>query len=295
MTKKPQVTIGVPLHNGANHLQKCLECLRTQTYNNIKVIIFENHSTDDSLKISQSFVDIDDRFSICPSETFLNAAGNFRRAIQKCSTESEYFLLRAHDDITNSEYIQILVGALEQDTEKTLAVGRVFYVENQTKRQARMREEILDEGYYTTKWRLICSVTFPASWYYGLYRSQSSAANILLDSQDNFPSLWGFDRLAIMRFLAQGFVTYRKDAIFYATLGSNSGNNYMAKTPMDKISHRMAYARMLYHCNYSTRPKSFLHNLSYSVLCIRAARRHTFYKTRDIIKELFKETFAKAG
>jgi len=293
MTTKPLVTIGVPVHNGANHLHKCLECLRTQTFANIKVIIFENHSTDDSLKISQSFVDSDDRFNIRPSEAFLNAADNFRRAILQCSGEGKYFLLRAHDDFTNPEYIQVLVDALEHDDQKNLAVGHVYYVENGAKRPARMNEWILAEGYYTSMWRFICSVTFPASWYYGLYRCQSSAADILLDSQDNFPSLWGFDRLAIMRFLTQDYVTFRPDAIFYAILGSASGSTYAAKTAMEKIRHRIVYARMLYRCEYSRRPKSFLHNLNYSALCFRAARRHTFYKTRDIVKELFIEIFSK--
>ena len=112
LIQQPTVTIGVPVHNGAKLLHNCLESLRTQTFTNFNVIIFENRSTDTSLEIAQSFVDIDDRFSICPSDTFLDCADNFRRAIQKCSTDSEYFLLRAHDDITNPEYIQVLVDAL---------------------------------------------------------------------------------------------------------------------------------------------------------------------------------------
>jgi len=165
----------------------------------------------------------------------LNAAGNFRRTILKYSGEGEYFALRAHDDFTNPEYIQVLVNALEYDNQKNLAVGHVYYVENRIKRPARINEWILDEGYYTSRWRLISSVTFPASWYYGLYRSQSSAADILLDSQDNFPSLWGYDRLAIMRFLTQDYVTYWPDAIFYAILGSASGSTYQAKTAMENI------------------------------------------------------------
>ena len=161
-------------------------------------------------------------------------------------------------------------------------------------KQERLKEWVVNKGYYTSCWRCICSVTFPASWYYGLYRGKP-AAEILIDSLDNFPSLWAGDRLAVMRLLTQGYIAYRPEAVFYLTPGSASASNYMAKTAKEKIRHRMIYARMLYYCKYSRRPKSLLHNLNYSALCFRTARKHTFYRTSDILKTFFREKFIKSG
>ena len=78
MNHQPSVTIASPVHNGAGLLEKFWECLRTQTIPNFKVIIFENHSTGDSLEITQRFVDRDGRFSIYPSEIFLDSARSHR-------------------------------------------------------------------------------------------------------------------------------------------------------------------------------------------------------------------------
>ena len=57
-----QVTVGVPVYNGADFLDKSLACLRDQTYRDIEVLIFDNCSEDATGEIAQSFCAADPRF-----------------------------------------------------------------------------------------------------------------------------------------------------------------------------------------------------------------------------------------
>ena len=62
-TMQPAVSVGVPVYNGARFLQDCLECLRSQTFSDIEVLIFDNASTDGTEAIARDFVARDPRFS----------------------------------------------------------------------------------------------------------------------------------------------------------------------------------------------------------------------------------------
>ena len=146
MISNPVVTVGVPVHNGGLHLHACLECLWTQTFEDIQVVIFENCSTDCTLEIANEYVEKDRRFSIKPSEELLPAADNFRRAIEYCSLQSEFFLLRAHDDTSDSEFIQFLWNSLQKNRKKELAVPSICYV-----RDGKFFDHTIDENILNIK------------------------------------------------------------------------------------------------------------------------------------------------
>lgn len=52
-----KVTIIVPVYNVASYLNKCLDSILNQTYNNIEIIAIDDGSTDDSYKILKKYQD----------------------------------------------------------------------------------------------------------------------------------------------------------------------------------------------------------------------------------------------
>lgn len=58
-TKKtiPLVTVVIPTKNSAQNLHKCLSAIKNQTYPNIEIIVVDNHSEDDTVKIARKFTD----------------------------------------------------------------------------------------------------------------------------------------------------------------------------------------------------------------------------------------------
>jgi glycosyltransferase involved in cell wall biosynthesis len=53
----PLVSVIVPTKNSAKHFENCLLSVKNQTYPNIEIIVVDNHSTDDTIKIAQRFTD----------------------------------------------------------------------------------------------------------------------------------------------------------------------------------------------------------------------------------------------
>ena len=54
----PLVSVIVPTKNSAQNLKNCLLSLKNQTYSNIEIIVIDNHSTDDTVKIAKQFTNL---------------------------------------------------------------------------------------------------------------------------------------------------------------------------------------------------------------------------------------------
>ena len=46
-----KISVVIPCYNGAAFLEKCVECVKNQTYDNIEIIIVDDLSTDNSKKV----------------------------------------------------------------------------------------------------------------------------------------------------------------------------------------------------------------------------------------------------
>jgi len=62
----PLVSIGIPVHNGAEHLSEAVESVLQQNYRRVEVIICDNASDDGTEQIAQSYAHRDERV-VCAS------------------------------------------------------------------------------------------------------------------------------------------------------------------------------------------------------------------------------------
>ncbi|GAB7141070.1 hypothetical protein RsTz2092_10310 [Deferribacterales bacterium RsTz2092] len=58
------ISVIVPVHNASIYLRKCLDSLVNQTFDKIEIIIINNGSTDDSLKIIKEYEEHDSRIKV---------------------------------------------------------------------------------------------------------------------------------------------------------------------------------------------------------------------------------------
>jgi glycosyltransferase involved in cell wall biosynthesis len=56
--KQPLVSVIIPTLNSQSYLLSCLESIKTQTYPNIEIIVVDNYSSDNTLKIAREYADI---------------------------------------------------------------------------------------------------------------------------------------------------------------------------------------------------------------------------------------------
>lgn len=90
------ITIFLPVYNGANYIQQAIDSVLAQTYTNWKFLIVDNCSTDNTADICKPYL-ADPRFSYVLNETNLGVHGNFHKALSLCDTT--YFAYLSHDDI----------------------------------------------------------------------------------------------------------------------------------------------------------------------------------------------------
>ena len=90
MKKKDLVSIVINCYNGEKYLNKTLNSVLSQTYNNFEVIFFDNCSTDKSPKIFKSFNDI--RFKYFKTNKKISLYKSRNLALRKCKGNFITFL-----------------------------------------------------------------------------------------------------------------------------------------------------------------------------------------------------------
>jgi glycosyltransferase involved in cell wall biosynthesis len=122
----PQVSIGMPVYNGAKFIREALDSLLAQTFTDFELIISDNASTDETEKICREYAAKDDRIRYVKQVANLGAVANFQFVLYEAL--GEYFMWAAADDIWADNWIKELEAAITQDC---LAVrGGIIFFDN---------------------------------------------------------------------------------------------------------------------------------------------------------------------
>lgn len=103
----PLVSIALCTYNGEKFLQQQLDSLACQNYNNLEIIIVDDHSSDSTFDILKKFQKSKENVKIFQNEANLGFVKNFEKAISLCS--GDYVALCDQDDVWFPEKISKLV------------------------------------------------------------------------------------------------------------------------------------------------------------------------------------------
>lgn len=109
--RAPRVVALVPAWNAAVFVQDTLEALRTQSYENLRVLVSVDLSSDATADICTAFCAADPRFHVIRQARRLGFVGNTRALLN--AAEGDYCFWAWHDDIVLPDYVSRLVAALE--------------------------------------------------------------------------------------------------------------------------------------------------------------------------------------
>ena len=113
MELKPLVSIGMPLYNSEDRIEKVLKFFLSQSYKNIEIIISDNLSTDKTSKIIKNNFLQNHRIKFFQQKINIGATRNFNFVLDK--SNGKYFMWASYDDEWNSDYIKNGVEKLEKD------------------------------------------------------------------------------------------------------------------------------------------------------------------------------------
>jgi glycosyltransferase involved in cell wall biosynthesis len=110
----PLVSILTPVHNGEKLISKAIESVLSQTYLNWNYTIIENYSTDNTLKIAQSYAKADPRIKVIQTDQLLPIIDNHNFTMRQISVESKYCKVLHSDDLLFPECIELMVEVAEK-------------------------------------------------------------------------------------------------------------------------------------------------------------------------------------
>lgn len=126
-TRKPRVSIGMPVFNGSRYLALALDAILAQTYTDFELVICDNASTDATADICRSYAARDQRVRYHRNARNLGAAANFNRCFELAV--GEYFKWAAHDDLLAAEFVRKAVLALDEHPDAVLCQSLVEMID----------------------------------------------------------------------------------------------------------------------------------------------------------------------
>jgi glycosyltransferase involved in cell wall biosynthesis len=123
----PRVSIGLPVYNGENYVERAIESVFAQTFGDFELLISDNGSTDRTAEICASAAARDVRVRHIRYEENRGATWNFNSVVAEAT--GEYFCWLAHDDMWAPEYLRRCVDGLEADPEVILCFSDVLVVD----------------------------------------------------------------------------------------------------------------------------------------------------------------------
>lgn len=127
MTISPRVTVGIPTHNGQRTIARALESLAAQTFQDFRVVISENASTDHTASYIQNSLPKFQDIQVIRQKETLSATENFLRLLNGTSTE--FFVWLADDDWWEPTFLEKCIKELDTNPPVVTAFTdfRVYY------------------------------------------------------------------------------------------------------------------------------------------------------------------------
>jgi glycosyltransferase involved in cell wall biosynthesis len=169
-SRYPLVSVGLPVYNGAEHLQLAIDSILKQSYKNIELIVCDNASTDETARIAERSASQDKRVKFIKNDRNIGIFNNFGRVLRESS--GEYFMWAAYDDLHSHDFINECLKNLFANPNAVLCQTRVAVcLENpdqiiyQVSLNSFNDKSSVEERYKETLYN------FPAVAIYGLYKS----------------------------------------------------------------------------------------------------------------------------
>ena len=106
-SKKPLVSVIVPVYNVEGYLDECLNSIKQQTYKHLEIIVVEDCSTDSSMTVLQAHL-ADTRFKLIPHEKNRGISAARNTGIEAAT--GDYLMFVDSDDIIDTRLIAACVN-----------------------------------------------------------------------------------------------------------------------------------------------------------------------------------------
>ncbi len=108
----PSVCIMIPTYNQANYIIKAVESALAQDYENIKVVVADDNSTDNTARLLQPYI-LTNAVQYRTNEINLGRVANYRKCLNAYTTADWVINLDGDDNFTNPQFISQAIRAIQ--------------------------------------------------------------------------------------------------------------------------------------------------------------------------------------
>lgn len=235
-----RLTVAIPVYNGEETLEECLNTILTQTYEDFVVKIYDNNSTDRTADIVSDIAKTDERVQYFCNLENIGAGQNFLNSLS--AVDTEFFVWRADDDLSSKNYFQVLVELLENSPGFALAVGHT-----ESQRLSKITKQYPYVG-LNGELHLVDIIrkmilSSPA-WIYGIWRTEQ-LQNYYLNTWKNYPIIWANDHLVILNTILNKSIAGDNSATFIKRVCVKNGGSVK---PTDEERFDILFPMFLDYC-----------------------------------------------
>jgi glycosyltransferase involved in cell wall biosynthesis len=116
------IDVVIPNYNHAQYLRDCVESILTQDVEDLRLLIIDNASTDNSVEVANELAAKDPRIEIIARKKNLGPHASFNEGVDWA--KSKYFALVCADDFLTPGSLKRALSVLEQDANIAFAIGK---------------------------------------------------------------------------------------------------------------------------------------------------------------------------
>ena len=160
------ISIILPVFNGSNHIEKCLNSIKLQVYKNYEVIIIDNNSNDNSYELINKFIDLNKNIKINLSKNNINIGfiGNINLGLSKVSRNAKYIYIICVDDWIEANFLDNAISILDENHDCSMLCSATKLVKEGE--PTKLIGNIMHPGIYNGTY--ISKMWFLYTFFYGL-------------------------------------------------------------------------------------------------------------------------------
>ncbi len=214
----PLVTVGIPTYNRPEGLKRTLDCISSQSYGNLEILVSDNCSTNPEVRpVLSMFSEKDKRVSYFIQPRNLSIVPNFQFLLDKA--KGEYFMWAADDDFWDPDFIETCLKGMHEREDVAVCISDLKFISEHREVKASKLNRSFDQQAITRRsFSFVKSTADNRYFFCGLYRTS-------LARSTPFPNRWGGDQLFLYEMLTKGKLLYLpgQSSIYYYRGGSSKG------------------------------------------------------------------------
>ena len=149
MTTKPKISVIIPVYNVEKWLNKCVDSILAQSYENFEVILVNDGSTDKSGDICDQYLKEDNRVKVFHNK---NKGLSYSRNFGVKNSNGKYVMFVDSDDfLSEKNAYQEMVNILEKNKAELITGKALYFYDLNTIKKFERDEEIFNKDIITSE------------------------------------------------------------------------------------------------------------------------------------------------